>query len=105
MAANADKTSYRLISGVFSPAEAKKVLMSLILDKINFHHKSNWSHKERFGEPDLFSVKRMKELNQTRAELITLIEDADSAGQHMAINCAIEITLSPAATRGESKLS
>jgi hypothetical protein len=98
MAVNTDKSSYRLIKGTFAPAEANRLLMSLMLDKISFHQKSNWSHKERFGEPDAGAVKRIKELHQTRADLAALIEQADSSGQQLVINCDIEIMLSPAVT-------
>lgn len=104
MAEQSVKNGYRLINGVFSPAEANRILMSLILDKINFHHKSNWSHKERFGEPDSASVKRMQELNQTKADLTTLIEQAESSNQQLAINCEIEITLTPAQSDGSARL-
>lgn len=93
MSDQSEKSSYRLISGSFSPADAREVLMVVIDDKINFHRRKNWSRRERFGEVDAAGVKRIDELLHTRADLSQLIEDAAAAGMTLRINCDIDIQL------------
>lgn len=88
------KRNYRLISGVFFPEEANEILMTLIQSKINFHHKKDFSQRERFGEADVAGAKRVVELTQAKDDLAELIKEADSSGQPLEINCIIEVTMS-----------
>lgn len=88
-----NKGEYRLINGVFDPAQATDVLMTLIDDKIRFHQRNNLTSQERFGEPDAASTRRIDELRLTKDNLAALIAEAASSGQKLAINCAIEINL------------
>ena len=90
-----DKRSYRLIDGLFSPDEANQLLMTLIEDKINFHQRNNWSSRERFGESDSVSAKRISELRQTKADLAALVAEATAVGMKLTIRGNIEITLTP----------
>jgi hypothetical protein len=93
--ANVPETNeYSLISGVFSPDEARELLMTLIADKLSFHQRNNWSRQERFGKTSAAGEKRVAELLQTKADLIELIEEAAGSGKQLAINCNIEATLS-----------
>ena len=66
MADQSNERSYRLICGVFSPDEAKEVLMTLIEDKISFHRRNNWRQRDCFGETDTLGVKRIDELRQSK---------------------------------------
>ncbi|MFU8763833.1 MAG: hypothetical protein ACNA7T_04875 [Haliea sp.] len=95
MTKEADTRSYSLINGVFYPDEASQLLMTLIEDKISFHKRNDWSRRERFGEVDGASVKRVRELVQTKADLSALIEEAAAAGLNLSINGTIAITLTP----------
>jgi hypothetical protein len=92
MSGNSETSSHLLINGTFSSEEARTILMALIADKIQFHHQDNWSRKERFGEFDENSTRRIEQLNQTRESLAALIDDAQARGERLAINCSIEIT-------------
>jgi hypothetical protein len=96
MTQEADTRSYRLIDGVFYPDEAGELLMTLIEDKISFHKRNDWSRRERFGEVDGASVKRVRELVQTKSDLVAIIEEAAAAGMKLSISGTIEITLIPA---------
>jgi hypothetical protein len=96
MTQEADTRSYRLIDGVFYPDEAGELLMTLIEDKISFHKRNDWSRRERFGEVDGASVKRVRELVQTKSDLVAVIEEAAAAGMKLSISGTIEITLIPA---------
>lgn len=90
-----DKTSHLLIDGEFSTGEAKTILMTLIENKIRFHQQENFSKDERYGSFNKNSNRRIDELTQTKAELATLIGDAEVSGERLAINCIIEITRLP----------
>ncbi|MDO8863341.1 hypothetical protein Q6D67_16670 [Haliea sp. E1-2-M8] len=91
----ADTRSYRLINGVFYPEEANQLLMTLIEDKISFHQRNNWSRRERFGETDPASARRISELRQTKGDMAALIAEAAAAGMKLTISGNIEITLTP----------
>jgi hypothetical protein len=95
MTQEADTRSYRLINGVFFPDEAGELLMTLLEDKISFHKRNDWSRRERFGEVDGASVKRVSELMQTKADLAEIIEEAAAAGMNLSINGTFAITLTP----------
>ena len=93
MAVETEVRNFRLISGVFNPDEANEILMTLIDDKISFHRRNNWSRNERFGDSGAAGARRISELRDTKTELATLMQEAGSAGQRLAISCTIEITL------------
>jgi len=92
MAAEPAKQSYGLIRGVFSPDDARELLLTLIDNKISFHQLNNRSRRERFGEIDPAVVKRVDELRQSKADIATLIEQMGALGMKLSINCNIEIT-------------
>ena len=95
MSDESEKKNYCLISGSFNPDAARQVLLSLINHKINFHHLNDWSHRERFGEDNPATVKRVEELSQTREDIAQLIEEAAAMGLSLSIKSNIEIELKP----------
>ena len=95
MSDESEKKTYRLISGSFSPDDARQVLLSLINHKISFHHRNDWSHRERFGEDNPAAVKRVEELSQTREDIAQLIGEAAAMGLNLSIKSNIEIELTP----------
>lgn len=86
-----DDGAYRLVDGIFDPAQATEVLMTLIEDKIRFHQRNNLTSHERCGHSDPASTRRIDELRQCKAELIARIAEAESCGQRLAINCTMTI--------------
>lgn len=96
MAAEFEQRSYCLVKGSFDPENARLVLMNLVNDKINFHQLNDWSRRERFGESDSASLKRVEELQQIKVQIMQLTEHASSHGLKLKINCDIEILLEPA---------
>lgn len=80
-----------LINGVFTPDEAKEVLLALISNKIHFHEMRNFSSEERFGKPDPLSVKRLSELYESRKQVVGLLEEAASVGYKLEIESFINI--------------
>ncbi len=93
MTDESNKQDHRLVSGVFSPDEANTMLMSLLEDKINFHKRNIWSHRERFGKGDVSSENRIRELRQTKADISKLLDSAALEGAPLAIRCNIEIAV------------
>lgn len=95
MADKSGKQSYCLIDGTFLPDEARQVLMTLIHDKISFHHRNDWSRRERLGDTDPPGTQRVDQLMATRDELRTMLADAEASGMQLVIKCDICITLEP----------
>lgn len=92
MTDESDQRSYRLISGEFSPEEAREVLMTLIEDKIGYHERNNWSRREHQLDTEE-GVKRIAALRQTKADISALLEEAASDDERLSIRCNIEISL------------
>tara|TARA_R110002110_G_scaffold14698_1_gene67675 strand:- start:109638 stop:109925 length:288 start_codon:yes stop_codon:yes gene_type:complete len=84
---------YCLINGDFFPDEAKDLLMALIEDKIRFHRRNSLSRHERLGETETAGLKRIGQLQKTKANLIQRLDGLSEDGQKLHINCNIEITL------------
>ncbi|AWG22503.1 hypothetical protein FFWV33_13695 [Flavobacterium faecale] len=57
-----NKQSLHLIEGTFLPSEAVDILLNLYNQKIKFHELKNFSTQECTGDQDLYSVKRIPEL-------------------------------------------
>lgn len=70
-----------LINSQFSRQEAREILLNLIQSKITFHNQKNFSSQERFGHPDIVSVKRIDELQIAGRELMKGLEGIDSNSQ------------------------
>ena len=64
-----------LINGIFTPSEMKEVLLTMIANKINFHHLKNLRSLEKEGIEDEHSKKRLLELQQLKAEIHALSID------------------------------
>lgn len=62
--------AFELIDGTFEHNDARELLMQLLDDKINFHHRRNFSWQERFGHHDPHSDNRIAELTMVRERLI-----------------------------------
>ena len=88
----ADKRRYRLINGDFDPEEARELLMTLFVDKINFHQRNNLSRRERGLETDA-SIERIEKLRGTKADVAAMLEEAIGANNALHIDCSIDITL------------
>lgn len=82
-----------LVKGSFTPSESKEILSNLINSKITFHHMKNLSEQERHGMLDAASVKRMTELKQSFAEMISLLEKAQQSQQNIRIHSSIQLEL------------
>ena len=84
-------TQHQLIDGVFSSDDARSILMALIEHKIQFHERDGLSKKERLGKTDESGARRIRQLQQTKADLTDLIDAAGDSAERLAIRCTIEI--------------
>ena len=90
--------NFQLVKGVFSADDAREILLALIEHKISFHERNNWSRKERFGKAGGGNTRRINELVQTKADLAALIEECQTEGRQLTINCTIDVVCEPLAT-------
>ncbi len=87
-----DKQHFQLIDGIFTPAEASRVLGSLIKSKMDYHSMEKFSNEERFGRDLSHSEKRLHQLAKLNDALKELFASAADAKQNLKINGWIEIT-------------
>ncbi|QLE01199.1 hypothetical protein HX109_06330 [Galbibacter sp. BG1] len=82
-----------LVKGAFSATDAKEILGYLFDKKINFHECRNWSHEERFGTKDEYSVIRIGELRKSKKQLMDLISAAQEKNAPVHINSSITVEI------------
>ena len=91
-----NSSQFVLIDGTFSPENAKKLLSSLISNKIQFHNLDDFSTKIRFdNDDDSKSKSRIEALTKTRDELFYLIELAQKINMDIVIDSKIDIRFEP----------
>lgn len=88
-----DANQQDLIKGDFSPEDAKEIINHLFYEKINFHGLKSFSNKERFGEVDHESDKRIIELKQSRYSLNEIIKTAKEQGKALKITSTVSIEI------------
>lgn len=82
---------FTLIEGVFTPEEAKEVLLNLIEYKIQFHHRKNFSSEIKSGQQDEHSLRRMEELKKTKQKIQEMLNSKDNEDVHLSITSLITI--------------
>ncbi|NNT71875.1 hypothetical protein HKT18_06570 [Flavobacterium sp. IMCC34852] len=63
------KKEIKLIDGVFTPSEAKSILVTMIDNKINYHKLDDFSNHIRTDRHPHHSKKRVEELLETKIQL------------------------------------
>ena len=86
-----NKYELPLIKGVFTPIEAKEVLLLMIGDKIAFHRKEIFSIKERNNGDSSRHEKRITELKEVQAAIKNIIKEAEEKGLQLQIQSTISI--------------
>jgi hypothetical protein len=82
-----------LIKGIFTPDDAREILLTLLDNKINFHDLRSWSSQERFGMPDPYSEERLTSLRESREKVKQIISQSIDQEKNLIINSSIEITI------------
>jgi hypothetical protein len=83
----------QLIEGEFSFNEAKEILTSMFISKINFHNIQNWSSQERYGKDDETAQKKIPLLKNEIEKLEEIILEAKANNKKLVINSEIIISL------------
>lgn len=83
----------QLIEGEFSFNEAKEILTSMFISKINFHNIQNWSSQERYGKDDETAQKKIPLLKNEIEKLEEIILEAKANNKKLVINSEINISL------------
>jgi hypothetical protein len=68
------KKEIKLIDGVFTPNEAKSLLVTMIDNKINYHKLDDFSYHIRTDRHPHHSKERVEELLETKAQLRSWID-------------------------------
>lgn len=87
------KDSITFINGLFSPAEAADVLLSLINDKIKFHRVKSLKLRNEEQGLNISSEERIKKLKEAKKTVEQLVLKAHKEGMILSIKSAIEIEL------------
>ncbi|MDT0688797.1 hypothetical protein RM549_03325 [Salegentibacter sp. F188] len=82
----------KFIDGQFTPTEAKEILLNMISSKIQFHRIKEFSSEIRDGKPAINSQQRIKELQEAREKIITLMKDAENQNQMIDLQSTVNIS-------------
>lgn len=80
-----------LITGEFSHAEAREILMNVFSTKINFHQLKNFSALERLGVEDAVALQRIPALREEVARLEMLLAAAKNTHKRLHIRSEVII--------------
>lgn len=82
-----------LINGIYSPEEAKEILMNVFASKIQFHELKNLRSIVTNDAEDPSSVLRVRQLRQAIDEFNLLLKQAEENNLELSINSLIEISV------------
>lgn len=83
----------KLINGVFSPAEAADVLLTLINDKIKFHVVQSLNLRRGYNENTDESELRILQLKEAKEIVKSMVINARNKDYEVSINSDITIKL------------
>jgi hypothetical protein len=81
---------YELINGVFEWAEAREILIHIILKKIQFHNLRNLRNIEQTGKPHQASLSRIQQLQAIKNEILEEDKDDDESLYNLKAYVEIE---------------
>lgn len=82
-----------LISGKYTPAEAREILLKLVDIKINFHKIKNLKSQVNSEMPDAESTNRLAELQEIRSQIVSLIQEAIEGNHHVEVESILNLAL------------
>ncbi len=88
-----NQSKFQLIDGTFTSDDAKKILNSMILNKIQYHELEGFSNTIRFNLNPSHSKKRIQELNDMKSTLNLLLNEIESNEQVVELKCEFEIKI------------
>ncbi len=84
--------TFKLVDGKFSPSDARKILMELIQNKINFHSRQIHMMEEHNEGNTSRHQKRIEQLKKSAERLKKALVLAEKKGMQLKVNGNIEIT-------------
>lgn len=81
-----------MVDGKFNALDSKQMLLNLIADKVNHHHRKNFSSVERFGHSDPHSDQRLTQLNEVAAKLVEFLDGLNDSVE-VAITAKVELSV------------
>lgn len=90
---------FNLIDGSFNIEDAKDLLETLIMDKINFHNLKKFSNEERFGDTDILTDRRLKKLKDNQKEVLRFLNNLDTNENKIEIKSTVEISVKPSSAQ------
>lgn len=78
-----------LINGSFSATDARKILLEMLHNKINFHNRQIHIIQEQTGGDTSYSENRIDELYDTTEKIKKILMEAESNHQMIQIECPI----------------
>jgi hypothetical protein len=82
-----------LISGIYSPEEAKEILMNVFASKIQFHELKNLRSIVTNDTEDPSSTLRVRQLRQAVEQFNNLLKQAEENKLELSIQSSIEISV------------
>ena len=82
---------FKLIDGIFSPEDAREILLHIIENKIHFHNLRIFGTEERFGVKDEHSIKRVQELKETRDQIVAVLDEAKEKRKNITLRSLVSI--------------
>lgn len=83
-----------LIEGQFSADEAKEILTTIFVTKIEFHELKNFSSQIRTSELDEFAQNRILFLNEELKRIENIVNEAKTLNKKLVIKSDILLSLS-----------
>ena len=80
-----------ILRGIFEADDPHEPILQLLLDLQAYHQKHNFSHQERFSEPDAWSEKILANLAETITRARQMIDDARHNNTPITIESSIKI--------------
>jgi hemerythrin superfamily protein len=84
--------TFKLVDGKFSPNDARKVMIELIQNKINFHSRVIHMMEEHNEGKTAPHEKRIAQLKKSAETLKKVLLEADKKGMQLKVKGTIEIT-------------
>lgn len=82
----------KLITGQFTPSEAKEILLNLVNTKINFHKIKSMSSMVRCNQLDADSELKILALEKAKEQLLATLQQASNENCNLNIESTINIS-------------
>lgn len=83
----------KLIEGEFTPLEFREVLSNLLLSKINFYEKKDFSSLIRYGKHDPIAIQKIEELKLVLKSFLEISFKAEKKQKELIVRSEIQISL------------